>query len=66
MQKVKNIQILSNGSISISYKTTNNNSKLFSFLEKDNHNFYLNIKKKNTTVDVETFSKYKNKYLISK
>lgn len=44
INKLKIIQVSSNGRINFVHKTCSN-SKLFHFLEKDNKNFHLNMKK---------------------
>lgn len=59
MHKIKNVCIFSNGSIYFSYKIKN--KKLYNFLEKDNKNFYFNLKKK-SIVKTETFFNFKKKY----
>ena len=63
--KLKNINVLSNGSVFFSY-TTSNSIKILHFLEKDNKNFSFNIKNTNVQSTTETFSNYKNKYLKKK
>ena len=63
--KLKNINVLSNGSVFFSY-TTSNSIKILHFLEKDNKNYSFNIKNTNVQSTTETFSNYKNKYLKKK
>lgn len=63
--KIKNINVLSNGSIFFSY-TTSNNAKVWHFLEKDNKNFISNVKNINVQSKSEAFSSYKNKYFKTK
>jgi len=63
IQKLKIIQIFSNGSINFTYKSFNNLTSC-SFLEKDIKNFYLNLKKNHKIlINTENFYSYKNKYL---
>jgi hypothetical protein len=63
IHKIKNFQIMSNGSLSVLYKTSNN-FKIYSFLEKDYINFTFNKKIKNIDLNLSKFiSKYKNKYV---
>lgn len=63
IRKLKNINILSNGSIFINYATSSN---MPTFLDKDNKSFSFNIKNPNIKSNIETFSNYKNKYLKDK
>lgn len=63
--KLKNINVLSNGSVFFSY-TTSNSVKILHFLEKDNKNYSFNIKNTNVQSTSETFSNYKNRYLKNK
>ena len=63
--KLKNINVLSNGSVFFSY-TTSNSTKILHFLEKDNKNYSFNIKNTNVQSTSETFSNYKNRYLKNK
>lgn len=59
---IKTFQIMSNGSLNVSYRTTL--SKLFFFSEKDFINFIFNLKNKNINPDnVNSGAKYKNKYV---
>ena len=63
VNKLKFIQVSSNGRLNFTYKTYSN-LKLFNFLEKDNKNFYLNMKKITGSQRNKTFSSdYKNFYL---
>lgn len=63
IHKIKVFQIMSNGSLYVSYKTMDN-LKVYSFLEKDCVNFVFNLKIKNTNLNIGKFtSKYKNRYL---
>jgi hypothetical protein len=62
INKLKIIQISSNGRINFTHKTCSN-SKLFNFLEKDNKNFHLNMKKTtNSQVNKKLSSGYKKKF----
>lgn len=65
IHKMKNVIILSNGSISFSYKTPTN-FKAPNFLEKDNKNYSLNMKNNNSKISNENFPNYKNKYFKTK
>lgn len=63
IHKVKNFQIMSDGSLTVLYKTSNN-SKIYSFLEKDYINFTFNKKVKSIDLNLNKLtSKYKNKYV---
>lgn len=64
LNKFKIIQVFSNGSVNFCYKSCNI-PKSYIFKEKDNKNFYFNIKNLNnfTLTNKTPFSKYKTKYL---
>jgi hypothetical protein len=63
--RLKTALVFSNGSICFVSKTCNN-SKIISFLEKDNKNFIFNIKNTDSKISAETFLNYKNRYLKNK
>jgi hypothetical protein len=61
--KSKIFQILSNGSLNISYNIINN-SKNYCFFEKDYINFLFNVKDKNNIENNnKLFIKYKNQFV---
>jgi hypothetical protein len=62
IHKLKTALVFSNGSICFVSKTCSN-SKITSFLEKDNKNFILNIKNTDSKISAETFLNYKSRYL---
>jgi hypothetical protein len=63
IHKIKIFQIMSNGSLAVSYKTVAN-LKNYSFLEKDCVSFIFNLKIKNIDLNKgKLTSKYKNKYV---
>lgn len=64
INKFKLIRILSNGSIYFIYKTYDNLEK-YKFSEKDTLNFIFNIKKYNSKLSEENFSKFKDKYFTT-
>jgi hypothetical protein len=65
MKKKKLIQVFSNGTLNFSYSICNN-FQFINFYNKDNKNFYLNIKNKIKTINNSDFLKYKSKYIIKK
>lgn len=59
IHKIKIFEIMTNGSLNISYKTSNYLNKIF-FLEKDHINFVFNLK--NKKLNIQKFgSNYKDK-----
>jgi hypothetical protein len=59
---IKTFQIMSDGSLNVSYRTTI--SKLFVFSEKDYLNFVFNLKNKNINQNnTNSGAKYKSKYV---
>lgn len=62
MHHFKSIQIFSNGVVNFPYKTFKT-LKVYTVLEKDHKNFYLNLKNINLKSSGGTFySNFKNKY----
>lgn len=65
IQKIKYVQIISNGSINFFYNISNNIKK-YNFLEKDFVNFSFNLKKiKSKNITDKNVSKYKKKYFVN-
>jgi hypothetical protein len=61
--KIKEVKIFSDGSLNFSYSNISK-SDFFIFNEIDIKNFSLNKKKLSNNIRSESFSNYKNKYLV--
>jgi len=65
MKTKKLIQLLSNGSLNFSYNICNN-FQFINIYNKDNKNFYINMKKKIKKIKNSDFLNYKSKYIVKK
>jgi len=63
LNKLKIIQVFSNGSIIFIYKSYKDSTTNYIFLDKDLKNFNFNLKKHKNLVKNESFFNYKNKFI---
>jgi len=63
LNKLKIIQVFSNGSINFIYKSYKDSTTNYIFLDKDLKNFNFNLKKHKNLVKNESFFNYKNKFI---